>query len=136
MTRHHTTAATEHTPPSGDLVMPDAGSFRTPDLADGSGPPIGRAIGIDYEKWAVALIDLTGDAARIASARLRLKGKGYQKVEGQPVVSGYAAAEVWVLPRQMHEARLAARHQRIVAAVASGEMTEFALPRETVSRGR
>jgi len=131
-----TTTTTEIQPPSGQIVMPDPDSFAAPAVSTDPEEKIGRARGIDYEQWAVATIDLTGDPSRITSARLRLQGKGYQRVEGQVVINGFTAGEAWVIPRKMHEERLAARHRKIVGAVENGTMTEFALDRSVITRAR
>lgn len=128
----------EIVPPSGELQMPDPKGFKQfdPNKFQERGAGIGRVEGIDYDKWAVATIDMAGDPSRIASTRARLAGKGYQRVQGQPVVNGFTKAEVWVLPRDLHGQRLAARANRIQAKVDDGSMTEFALSRGHTERAK
>jgi hypothetical protein len=126
---------TEYAPPTGEILLPDEKDFRPPDLRVLPDAKPGRVEGLDYDKWAAALIDLNGDPARIAAERIRLTSKGFQRVEGEPVVSGYQRAEVWVMPRAMYDQRREMRAVRLRQLVESKQMTEFALPRGDVIRG-
>lgn len=121
--------------PSDDLVFPDPDSFGVGKVEDDVINP-GRVRGLDYGKWAVALIDLTSRPERIAAERRRITSKGYQLLGGSPVVEGWRSAEVYVMPRTMYEARIAARRQQFLDGIDSGRYTEAVIPREVVHRGR
>lgn len=98
--------------------------------------PVGRVDGLDYSKWATAIIDLDDAQARIASHRSRIAAKGYRKVEGTVIVGGINNAEVWVIPRHMFEANRERRRERIERQVETGEKMEFATRRFEVTRSR
>lgn len=118
------------------LKMPDEGSFVTPVASATQSGPVGRVEGLDYDKWAVAIVDLEAPAARVDAERARLTSKGYQKVEGDPMVGGFPKPEVWVIPRTMYEANRQRRAAKVDAFVASGQMMEFANRPSVVTRGR
>lgn len=118
-----------------ELVFPDPSSFGIPEVAEFLAHP-GRVRGLDYSQWAVALIDLRSKPERIAAERRRISAKGYQQLGGSPVVEGWPAAEVYVMPRALYEQKLAARRQQFVDGIDSGRYTEAVLPREVVNRGR
>ena len=121
--------------PTGALVMPDLGDFQAPRREDAGGPGAGRVHGLDYDKWAVALIDLNQPAERVAGQRARIKAKGYLKADGLPIVDGWLNPEVWVIPRPQYEDNLAARSARIRSLVSAGQLTDSAVHRETLTQG-
>lgn len=134
-TKNHTE---EVATPDGSLVMPDVGSFLAPSSraapSDASNRP-GRALGVDYEKWAVATIDLTGRPDRIAATRLRYAQKGYQIIGGQPIVVGVPQAEVWVKPRAHWLAAKEERRATIASLVRQGVLSESALSQSVTTQG-
>lgn len=117
------------------LVFPDPQSFGVTELAVEASHP-GRVRGLDYSAWAVALIDLKAKPDRIAAERRRISAKGYQKLGGNPVVEGWQAAEVYVMPRELYERKVAARRQQLLDGIDTGKYTEAVIPREVVHRGR
>lgn len=119
-----------------DLQFPSVESFGMAPAIETPVQHPGRVRGLDYTQWAVALIDLLSKPERIEAERRRIASKGYKLLGGKPQVEGWTAAEVWVLPRHLHEQRLEARRQSMIDGLASGKYTESILPRETVSRGR
>lgn len=123
-------------PPSGELIFPDFGEFQEP--AQAPEIPGGTVVGLDYTAWAAAIVDLGDKPDRVAATRIRLKAKGYRPLGGNPLVTGYNDAEVWVIPRESYEKRREMRKAKIAAAVRNGDMTEFALDRgiTTTSRSR
>lgn len=123
-------------PPSGELIFPDFGDFQEPTQAPEI--PGGTVVGLDYSLWAAAIVDLGDKPDRVAATRIRLTAKGYRKLGGNPLVTGYNAAEVWVLPRESYEKRRQMRKDKIALTVRNGDMTEFALDRgiTTTSRSR
>lgn len=130
------TSAARNVPvPDGGLVLPAESEFTAPTFQTVGAEKPSVVSGLDYSAWACAIIDLDGRPSRVATQRQRLATKGYRKAGGNPIVSGYPNPEVWVIPRRQYEANLAKRAERIKQAVDSGQMTEFALPRETVNRG-
>lgn len=120
---------------SAGLVFPDAADFGIAEIA-AEVPHPGRVRGLDYGKWAVALIDLRSKPERIASERRRISNKGYKLLGGSPVVEGWPAAEVYVMPRELYEKKLEARRQQFIDGIDTGRYTEAVLPRESVNRGR
>lgn len=120
---------------SASLVFPDASEFGPVEIA-AEVPHPGRVRGLDYGKWAVALIDLRSRPERIASERRRITSKGYRLLGGSPVVEGWPVAEVYVMPRELYEKKLEARRQQFVDGIDTGRYTEAVLPREVVHRGR
>lgn len=120
---------------TADLVFPSAESFGLTEIVV-EVPHPGRVRGLDYGKWAVALIDLRAKPERIASERRRITNKGYKLLGGSPVVEGWPAAEVYVMPRELYEKKLEQRRQSFVDGIDSGRYTEAVLPREVVNRGR
>lgn len=122
--------------PKSAMKMPDEASFVTPVESATQSGPVGRVEGLDYSKWAVAIVNLDAPQVRIDAERSRLTAKGYQKVEGDPMVGGFAKPEVWVIPRHMYEANRQRRASKIDAYVASGQMMEFANRPNVVTRGR
>lgn len=120
---------------SADLIFPDAASFTAVEPAPVLSHP-GRVRGLDYSKWAVALVDLRARPERIAAERRRISGKGYRLLGGSPVVEGWPEAEVYVLPRELYERRLEQRRQQFVDGIDTGRYTEAVLPREVINRGR
>lgn len=117
------------------IVLPDPSSFKSVEIERPLSHP-GRVQGLDYTKWAVAIIDLNSKPDRIEAERRRIAGKGYQVLGGRPVVEGWASAEVWVIPREIHEQRLAARQRMMIDGIATGRYTESVMPREVINRGR
>lgn len=139
MARLKTTNQTENVePPTGSLAMPDAGSFSEApamNLPDDPANQPGRALGIDYDQWAVATIDLTGRPDRIASTRIRYAQKGYQKVGGEPIVVGVPSAEVWVKPRALWIQAKENRRRAIANLVRQGVLSESALSQSVTTQG-
>lgn len=125
----------EQVAPADDLVFPDPSSFGTPEVLEVVAHP-GRVRGLDYAQWAVALIDMRSKPERISAERRRIQAKGYQLLKGNPVVEGWPAAEVYVMPRSLYEQKLEARRKQFVDGMDTGRYTEAVLPREVVHRGR
>ena len=128
--------APKNVPEQTGLILPDEDSFVTPVPTDATTSPIGRVAGLDYAKWASAIVDLDAPETRIAGERARLTAKGYKKVESEVVVGGFPHAEAWVVPRRMYEQNRQRRAERIDAMVDSGQMTEFANRPNVVTKGR
>lgn len=125
---------TTTSPVEGTLILPDEQEFQRPaNLASVEGPH--KVVGLDYDKWASAVIDLGGKPERIASHRLMLARKGYRKVDGSPVVNGVGLAEVWVKPRSQWEQDREARHARILRLIDEGILTDAANVHPQVTRG-
>lgn len=118
------------------MIMPDVASFDAPNVDNSQQGPVGRVEGLDYETWAVAIVDLDQPNNRVEGDRARLTAKGYKPVDGKPLVGGFPNPEVWVIPRKNYEANRARKSARIDAAVASGQMMEFANRQTPVTRGR
>lgn len=118
---------------SGMFTLPDEGSFKPANLPQSSNKP-GRVLGLDYEKWAVSVINLDDKGDRVTAARFRMKSKGYQRLEGTPSVDGYARPEVWVKPRALYEQDVAARKARLEAKVDAGELPASAIEGGQVHR--
>ena len=120
--------------PSGELIMPtaqemkDAKARRAESQSDGSDslPPC-HVVGLDYKKWASAIVDLDGSADRIASAQRAYARKGYTKLRGDPIVVGFSDAEVWVKDRKIWMEDRAERGRRIEDSVAAGIMSDSAI---------
>lgn len=123
-------------PPTGELHLPSLDDFQQTDDPGVGEPRIGRVAGLDYEVWAAATIDLNSSDDRIASQRLRLRQKGYRKVDGQPLVGGFPHAEVWVIPRDKYEENRARRAAKIRSLVDAGEMMDSALQTPQITRTR
>lgn len=124
--------------PDGSLILPDAASFpKSSPMAAPDDPANrpGRALGIDYDEWAVATIDLTGRPDRIAATRLRYAQKGYQVVGGQPIVVGVPQAEVWVKPRARWLESKVHRRNTIANLVRQGVLSESALSQSVTTQG-
>lgn len=111
----------------GQFKLPDPSEFEASPQVSESGDRPGRAVGIDYDRWAVAVIDLDDRADRIAAHRLRLRQKGYKKVEGTPTVPGFPNPECWVKPRNQWERDREARGQKMREAVQRGQLPDSAL---------
>jgi hypothetical protein len=133
--RQRKAAAADPVPlPSGELVMPtpqemkDAKARRADAQRDGSDnlPPC-HVVGLDYKKWASAIVDLDGSADRVASARRAYARKGYTLLRGSPIVVGFSNAEVWVKDRKLWLADREDRGRRIEDSVASGIMSDSAI---------
>jgi len=121
----------------GQMKLPDLSEFaQQPQAEDVGMPGIGKVDGLDYEKWAVAIVDLNDAEHRVERNRNRIAAKGYRKVEGNPLVGGFDACEVWVIPRKNYEKNRQKRRKKIDEAIANGTMTEFAIPREVVTKAR
>jgi hypothetical protein len=120
---------------AGTFILPDAGSFgHTPQKVSTEKP--GRVHGLDYDQWAVALVNLVDQPDRIMANRLRMQNRGYKKLQGNPIVEGYSKPEVWVKPRAVYNADLEARRQRIQDRVDSGDLPESAVAVPHISRSR
>lgn len=119
---------------TGGLELPDFKGVKFEQPAIDDGPQPGTVVGLDYDKFATAIIDLSDKPERIATERRRVQGKGYQQVRGDVEVIGYPVAEVWVIPRAEHDRRVQARRERLRAAVRSGRLSDTALLRPTISR--
>lgn len=124
---------------AGKLVLPSFDSpLPTPGNSD-VGVKIGRVLDLDYDKWAVALIDLSDAESRpqrVAAERLRIIGKGYRKVGGNPVVGGFNQVEVYVMPRAEYERRREYRRERIENAVYDQTMQDSALAKAVTTSGQ
>jgi hypothetical protein len=119
-------------PPEG-MRLPDPKSFVPVPLEGWSdGPAAGTVVGMDYDAWAVALVDLTAKPDRVARSRYRMKQNGYQKVEGVVEVIGYRDAEVWVMPRKLYMERIKGKRRRLRERVMRGELSDMALIRPQV----
>lgn len=115
------------------MQLPDPKSFvPVPVVGYSDGPAAGTVVGLDYEAWAVALVDLTAKPDRVARSRYRLTQNGYKKVEGTVEVIGYRQAEVWVMPRTLYMERIRAKRRRLRERVARGELSDMALIRPQV----
>ena len=125
--------------PSGELIMPtaqemkDAKARRSESKRDGvdSLPPC-HVVGLDYKKWASAIVDLDGSADRVASARRAYARKGYSKLRGDPIVVGFSHAEVWVKDRKIWLEDRAERGRQIGDSVAAGIMSDSAIAPSTL----
>lgn len=115
----------------GDIVLPGFDSpLPPPDAGIDRTVRLGRVLGLDYDKWAVAILDVSDvdeRPQRVASQRLRITSKGYKRLGGNPLVGGYEHVEVYILPRQDYERRRDYRRERIENAVAYGVMQDSAL---------
>lgn len=118
------------------FVLPSEDSFNDFVPYEIDSLPVGRVDGLDYSKWATAIIDLNDAPTRVASHRSRIAAKGYKKVDGQTVVGGIENAEVWVVPRHIFEANRERRKLRIDKEVEDGTKMEFANRASEVSRSR
>lgn len=112
----------------GKFSMPSMDDFasNTPPKSIDLDKP-GRAVGIDYDQWAVAIIDLDDRPDRVAGHRLRMRSKGYRKVDGQPTVSGFPNPEVWVKPRDQWARDREAKGNATRAKVMRGHLPDSAL---------
>lgn len=115
------------TPPPAAIEYPAASDFSAAPPAFDVGPTIGTPIGVDLEKYAIALVDLTDKPARIATARHTLRQKGYAPIKSKVEVVGWLNAEVWVLPREKHNERIAARYNYLIDKVQRGLLSDSAL---------
>ncbi len=71
--------------PSGELILPDMAEFQNVrPSANAQGVGAGRVVGLDYDAWAAALIDLNASPERVAAERNRLESKGYRKLGRLP----------------------------------------------------
>jgi hypothetical protein len=127
-----TTVAIE--PATGELKMPTSADFAALPVVKDEGSKPGRVEGIDYDLWAVALIDLNDAPDRVAGHRIRLTRKGYIKVEGNPIVQGWARPEVWCKPRNQHDRDRQALRARIEQKVATREWPDSAIVQGQVHR--
>jgi hypothetical protein len=117
--------------PSGELILPtktemaEAKKRKAEAEAEGQDtlPPC-HVIGLDYEAYASAIVDLDGSADKVASARRAYARKGYTMLRGQPVVVGFSHAEVWVKDRSEWLADREARKASIFANVQRGVMSD------------
>jgi len=89
-------------------------------------PKIQRVAGLDYDKWASAIVDLDSSEARVTRQRRRLEAKGYIRLEDTPLVGGFDNPEVWVIPRKNWIKNRDRRHAKIVQAVEDGTMQDSA----------
>lgn len=120
--------------PSGELILPtkteltEAKKRKVDAKAEGRDnlPPC-HVIGLDYEAYASAIVDLDGSADKVASARRAYARKGYTKLRGEPVVVGFSHAEVWVKDRKEYLADREARRASIFANVQRGVMSDSAV---------
>lgn len=137
-----TPTQTKNPPPDvhlapGTLKMPDAALWANRPAAQSTAnePTPGTVLGFDYEKWACALIDLRDTPHRVEMQRKSLSDKGYVKLEGSaPIVVNFPFPEVWVQPREVFNARRAAKAERMAARVASGQLAPSATDRPKVDR--
>lgn len=137
MARLTKTSVEDVNPPTGVFTLPDPAGFAptAPTVIDDPNSVPGRVIGLDYAEWAAATIDLTGRPDRVAAQRLRYQQKGYQRLDGQPIVVGVPSAEVWIKPRSLWLAAKDARRRTIAQHVRSGVLSESALAREVTVQG-
>jgi hypothetical protein len=128
-------AKTNQAPPAPPPAEDGVGQFTLPNEADFQVAPKGphynghpaRVVGLDYVKWAAAVISLDADSDRINASRLRLTRKGFLKIEGHPTVDGYPNPEVWVIPRAKYEELREDRAQRIKELVNKGDLSRSAI---------
>lgn len=128
--------ATKKNPTTGGMQLPSAESFvdvAVVDQSDGQVP--GTVVDLDYEQWAPAIVDTADREDRINGARQRLQQRGYQKVEGEVQVIQFPKAEVWVIPRSLHEARAKQDRRDVAAAVRDGRLTDSATAKPVVTGG-
>lgn len=90
----------------------------------------GHVVGLDYNEWAVAIVNLTNRPERIVVNRAQVLAKGYVLLEGELVVIGYKAAEVYVKPRAEYERDKEARGDRQRQLVREKRLHESALGRQ------
>ena len=103
-------------PAKKEMKLPDVGSFEAVVVPKQSGDVPGTVLGLDYDKWAAAYLDLSEREDRITAARNRLLARGYQLAEGAEV-AGFYNAEVYVLPRSIYLQQVAAQRDELKAAV-------------------
>jgi len=119
------------------IKLPDLSEFAQQGVNPDAGTPgVGRVEGIDYEAWAVALVDLNDAENRVARNRTRISRKGYRKVDGSPLVGGFDSCEVWVIPRKNYEKNRARRRAKIEAAINNGTMSDGALQTGTITKSK
>ncbi len=100
----------------------------------------GRVAGLNYDKYAAAIIDLSmldpdrpKTVQRVAGHRRRLEAKGYLKLEGTPIVHGFEAAEVWIKTREQWLADREERIDVIRNKIKQGTMSDTALLKQRIS---
>jgi len=98
-------------------------------------PPC-HVVGLDYKKYASAIIDLDDKPGRIASARRAMAAKGYVRLEGDLAVVGFANAEAYVKLRAQYDADKMARRALIAANVKAGVMSDSAIAPSVVRTSR
>lgn len=90
----------------------------------------GRVQGLDYGKWASAVVDLSEEEhnpQRVQRNRARMAAKGYTRLEGEPIVDGFEESEVWIKSRKQYDIDRASRVDRIRALQRQGVMSDTAL---------
>ena len=120
--------------PSGELILPSktemvAAKQRKSDAREQGKdtlPPC-HVVGLDYDKYASAIVDLDGSPDKVASARRAYANKGYTKLRGEPVVVGFSNAEAWVKDRKEWLADREARRAAIFDSVQRGVMSDSAV---------
>jgi len=136
-TKRNQRAASDPVPQmSGDFQLPSAGDLAAAKIAREaaearkSDAQPGRVRGLDYSKWAAAIVDLSelrDKPQRVAGHRARLIEKGYVLLQGEPVVDGFEEAEVWVKDRAQYVQDRLARRDKIRRHIAAGSMSDTAL---------
>lgn len=137
MARQRNAPAEPVEPPDGAFILPDPEAFTRQKPARTVDDPTrqaGRVIGLDYTQWAVATVDLDSAPDRVADCRRRYASKGYQKLDGKPIVVGFGNPEVWIIPRAMWLERKEQRGQRIADLVSAKILKPSAIIRPTVRR--
>jgi len=112
--------------PSKDALKAAAAAKRAARSDGRDDLPPCHVIGLDYSKWASAIVDLDVGPGKIAAARRAMTRKGYVKLEGEVVVVGFDNAEAWVKSRKDYLADREARKERIADAIARGTMSDSA----------
>lgn len=123
-------------PTGGGMKLPSAESFAdvlVTDTSDGQIP--GTVVDLDYDEWAPAIVDTADREDRVDAARQRLQTRGYQKVAGEVQVVQFPKAEVWVIPRALHEERAKQERRDLLRAVREGRLTVSATVKPVVTGG-
>jgi hypothetical protein len=100
----------------------------------------GRVAGLNYDKYAAAVVDLSAmdpnvpkTVRRVEGHRRRLEEKGYVKLEGAPLVYGFEDAEVWVKTREQWIADREDRIDLIKRHIRQGTMSDTALIKQRIT---
>lgn len=123
-------------PNAADLVAAKAAKAEAAKASADEDFRPGRVRGLDYSKWASAVVDLSElehNPQRVHRNRVRLEGKGYTLLEGEPIVDGFEEAEAWVKPRDVWMADREARNAKIRAAQSDGYMSDTASLKSVVT---